>query len=77
MAASQDKTREMLAAMSKTNPKYSREGNVRECITVEMAKHYERSVLRRSRIRASCRLGRGGRPGSPACCELKDEPRFH
>jgi hypothetical protein len=35
------------------------------------------NVLRRSSIRASCRLGRGGRLRSPACCELKDEPRFH
>jgi hypothetical protein len=34
---------------------------------------YERSVLRRSSIRASCRSGRAGRRCSPACCELEDE----
>jgi len=44
-----------------------------------LASPYRRtwSVLRRSSIRASWRLGSGGRLGSPACCELKDEPRFH
>jgi hypothetical protein len=31
------------------------------------------SVLRRSSIRASCRLGSAGRRCSPACCELEDE----
>jgi hypothetical protein len=32
-----------------------------------------RSVLRRSSIRASWRLGSAGRRCSPACCELEDE----
>ena len=41
MAASQRKTRETLALLAATNPKFTNEGNVRECITAEMARHTE------------------------------------
>jgi hypothetical protein len=43
-------------------------------LIAKILSHLERAAPEQSQ---SERLGRAGRLGSPACCELKDESRFH